>query len=268
MKPVAMGADKKAVMTWAALDEYFRNIANLNRQYPECWHLLMQAEDRCRSDHLERTRRNLTRAAAEGRLPMNLIFSVDQPWIGVFTYVARDHSFWNQEVQIPAQNFIARGGGGRKMSRLDAESSDLTDAARDALGGRLKGVDKAPGEGESKAAKKRRRDKEKREEEWRKYQQMQDIQSWHRQHHESASWRGPGKSVEKGKMQHPRKYGQFFVTDRDGNQICYKFAKGQPGACSEPCADQRAHACQICLGQHPNAQCQKKSAKKGEGKGK
>lgn len=61
--------------------------------------------------------------------------------------------------------------------------------------------------------------------------------------------------------------GQFFVTDRDGNQICYKFAKGQPGACSEPCADQRAHACQICLGQRPNVQCQKKG-KKGDGKGK
>ena len=268
--PVHPGGDRKAVMTWAALDEYCRNIANLNRQYPECWHLLMQAEDRCRSDHLERTRRNLTRAAAEGRLPMNLSFAADQPWIGVFTYVARDQAYWSQEVQIPAQNFIARGGGGRRMSKMDAELSDISEAAKDAMGGKLKGSDKPHGEGESKAAKKRRRDKEKREEDWKKYQQMQDIQSWHKSNYESSSWRGPGggKSFEKGKMQHPRKYGQFFVTDRDGDQICYKFAKGQPGACSEPCADQRAHVCQVCLGQHPNVQCQKKSTKKGDGKGK
>ena len=67
--------------------------ANLNQQYPECWHLIMQAEDRCRSDHLERTRRNLTRAAAEGRLPMNIAFAVDQPWIGVFTFVVKKFKF-------------------------------------------------------------------------------------------------------------------------------------------------------------------------------
>lgn len=242
--------------------------ANLNQQYPECWHLIMQAEDRCRSDHLERTRRNLTRAAAEGRLPMNIAFAVDQPWIGVFTFVARDQTYWSQEVQIPAQNFIARGGGGRRMNRFDAEASDIPEAAREAMGGRLKGPDRPHGEGESKAAKKRRKEKERREEEWKKQQQMNDIQTWHRSHNDSSSWRGPGKASEKGKMQHPRKYGQFFVADRDGNQICYKFAKGQPGACAEPCSDQRAHVCQVCLGQHPNVQCQKKGQKKGGGKGK
>ena len=48
-----------------------------------------------------------------------------------------------------------------------------------------------------------------------------------------------------------RSTASFFVTDRDGNQICYRFSKGQPGACSEPCPDERSHCCQLCLGQHP-----------------
>lgn len=79
-EPVVPGGDRKPVITWAALDEYYRMIATLNRQYPECWHLILQAEDRCRSDHLERVRRSLT--LIEARLPMDLNFDVQQPWIG------------------------------------------------------------------------------------------------------------------------------------------------------------------------------------------
>lgn len=67
--PATPGGDRKPVITWAALDEYFRTIATLNRQNPECWRLILQAEDRCRSDHLERIRRSLTRASIEARLP-------------------------------------------------------------------------------------------------------------------------------------------------------------------------------------------------------
>ena len=262
--PTVPGGDKKPVITWAALDEYFRNIATLNRQYPECWHLILQAEDRCRSDHLERIRRSLTRAAIEARLPMDLNFDVQQPWIGVFTHAARDQAYWNQEVQIPAQAFIARQGG-RSMSRQEAEGVDMTGAEKDASKV-SKGISRPHGEGESKSAKRRRREKDRREEDWRKSRVQMTSQ------YDSYSWRGSGssKAEGKGKMQRPRRYGQFFVTDRDGNQICYKFSKGQPGACQEPCGDQRAHVCQLCLGQHPNVQCTKSKAgdKSGGGKGK
>ncbi|CAK9079866.1 unnamed protein product [Durusdinium trenchii] len=37
----------------------------------------------------------------------------------------RDQKYWSQEVQIPAQNFIARGGGGKKMNRTDAEEWNI-----------------------------------------------------------------------------------------------------------------------------------------------
>ena len=217
--PVVPGGDKRPVMTWAAMDEYFRTIQNLNRQWPECWHLLVQAEDRCRADHLERTRRVLTRAVAEARLPMNLEFSVDQPWIGVFTHVARDITYWTQEMQIPAQNYITRGG--KWMSRKDAESAETGETS--------KNKNRPPGEGESKAAKKRKRDREKRD--W-----MYVTGST-----ETSSWRGPGgtgggKSEGKGKM--------------------------------NPCKDSRVHACQLCLGAHPNSSCQKGKDKGGGSKGK
>ena len=84
------------------------------------------------------------------------------------------------------------------MNRFDAEASDIPEAAREAMGGRLKGPDRPHGEGESKAAKKRRKEKERREEEWKKQQQMNDIQTWHRWHNDSSSWRGPGKASGQG----------------------------------------------------------------------
>ena len=41
--PSTPGGDKKSMITWAAPDEYSRNIASLNRQYPEYWQLILQA---------------------------------------------------------------------------------------------------------------------------------------------------------------------------------------------------------------------------------
>ena len=70
-------ADEKSIMTPAALKEYYENIQKLSGDYPECWHLVMQAEDRCRGEHLERVYRKLMRARLEGRLPMSLDFNVD-----------------------------------------------------------------------------------------------------------------------------------------------------------------------------------------------
>ena len=81
---------RKDVMTWAALEEYRNRVVKLNRAYPECWHLLVAAEDRCRGENLERTRRLLSRALVEGKVPLGMTFEEDQPWVGVFTYIARD----------------------------------------------------------------------------------------------------------------------------------------------------------------------------------
>lgn len=49
-------------------------MVKLTADSPETWRLIMKAEDRCRSEMLERYRRQLTKAAMENRLPMNLDF--------------------------------------------------------------------------------------------------------------------------------------------------------------------------------------------------
>ena len=60
----------------------------------------------------------------------------------------------------------------------------------------------------------------------------------------------------KGKGKPPFRY------DRDNNELCFKFAKGGRGACEDVCPQGRVHACQWCLGPHPNSECNKKGGGK------
>jgi len=150
---------------------------------------------------------------------------------------------------------LARGGAGKRMAREIAVDMDISQPGKEALDNKTKGAPRPFGQGESKSAKQRRRLKERlSSDQWRPAPGGQDASD------------GKGAKGSKGSLQHPRKYGQYFVTSREGTQICYTFAEGQPGSCSEPCPQNRIHCCQLCLGQHPNSQCPK-NAKGGNGKG-
>lgn len=45
---------RKPIVTVAALEEYVDRIQELVTEFPECWHLIMQAEDRMRAEQFER----------------------------------------------------------------------------------------------------------------------------------------------------------------------------------------------------------------------
>ena len=243
----ATGRGELPVMTVAALEEYFNRIMDLNEEFPEAWHLLLQAEDRCRGEQLERFRRELNRAKLEGRLPMNLRYEEEQPWVGVFTYAARNQEYWDRVVIRPAQTyFLARGGSGKQMTRRDAEDSQMSEAASSAM-------HRPPGEGQSKTARRKRRDKERISALGEGKGKFDDA-PWNAQ--KKAAARPPPSQLQSGGG-HPTKSGKEFQTDRDGNQICFVFAKGAAGACPEPCKNHRTHCCQYCLGSHPNLQCTK-----------
>ena len=142
------------------------------------------------------------------------------------------------------------------MTSKEAEDSQLGEAAAQAL-------HRPPGEGMSKTAKRRQRDKA-------KIEKLQDDHS--RQRFRDTPWRQQQQTGKGGwsasstqESGHPRKAGRGFQTDREGNQICFSFAKGPLGSCSEPCPQQRTQYC--LLGSHPNAQCQSKGKGKGGKKG-
>lgn len=233
------------VATPACSEEYFENVTRLNEDYPETWYLIMQAEDRCRAEMLERHRRTLTKAAAENRLPMNLEFNPAQPWVGCFVFAARDQEHWMKHVIRPAQNFLARGG--RQMTMEKAENIGVSANALEALAGIEQNQSFVPQAPPARPPRKRRRG--------------QDAEA-----PPLPSPKKSGKPGAGGQDSHPRKWGTHYITDQDGTELCFRFAKGKANACPEPCRDKRTHGCQHCLGNHSNENCPhhvKKTGKEG-----
>ena len=54
-------------VTPGAIDFYYEAFRTLCLEFPECWHLCVQAEDRCRAEHFARLGRKL--AAKTGSTP-------------------------------------------------------------------------------------------------------------------------------------------------------------------------------------------------------
>ncbi|CAL1136058.1 unnamed protein product [Cladocopium goreaui] len=216
----ASGLAPKKVVTSASLEEYFERIVKLAADFPETWHLIMRAEDKCRSEMLERYRRQLTKAALEGRLPMNLDFDPNQPWIGVFTYAARNSEFWDEQVVKPSTIFIARGG--RHMTSEKAERVHIPEEAQAALDN-VKGMKPELGKSpKPKSPKKGKGPKRALEE---------------------TSESPPAAKTKKKDTEHPRKWGNLFVTTADGVEICFKNAKGKPGTCFGGLSREIAEVC-------------------------
>ena len=81
------------IVTPSALEEYKDAFRDMVVNYPEAWHLLVKAEDRCRGEHFPRLRRNLLNRFNKGLAPE---FDPSMPWDGVFGEAARDRDYWDE----------------------------------------------------------------------------------------------------------------------------------------------------------------------------
>ena len=97
------------VVTPIALETYGQHFKKLARTHTESWHLCQHAEDRCRSEHMPRLRREMLRKTG-----------VDPTWSEVFIAAAMDKRYWDEEVRDPAILFLARHG--RKRAQDDPET--------------------------------------------------------------------------------------------------------------------------------------------------
>jgi hypothetical protein len=232
-----------------SLERYFEAFKELCQEFPECWHLLMPAEDRMRAERFEHIRRNLQRAHNEGKVPLDVDFNPATPWDGVFQAAALDHQYWDSNVRRPAVAFLARMG-----SQLQPTLEPVSEGAKASLANVEAALGATAPLGPTSPANKKTKKRKKE---------------------------SPGEGSDKEKKQatkpkvedrftnktHPKKWGGLFHSTREGRELCYTWAKGAtPDACSEPCAANRAHRCQICLGAHQNREC-KKDPPKGKGKG-
>ena len=250
--------EPKAATTQAGLEEYFRHFDALQSEFPETWWLCCLAEDACRSEHFARLRRELERVPEGARNRFNVTFDPDAPWKSIFSAAARDEAYWDKHVRRPALAFLTRGTTTAMPSVSPAASSAVAGILGKGVGGSVAhagggGVPGPPGGGLSKTALKRARQ--------RAAKGVHIAQT-------QAQATGPGKGWDNGyKGNKGKGKGPPFRYDRDGVEICYKFAKGGRGGCDDVCPNGRSHCCQNCLGPHPNSECKNKKGGKAGGKG-
>ncbi|CAE8629493.1 unnamed protein product, partial [Polarella glacialis] len=219
----------RKIVSPASIEMYYENFRALSHEFPEAWHLCMSAEDRMRGEHLERIKRLLDRALLQGQVPLGIVYNAANPWDGVFQYAAQDAAFWDANVRRPALTFLARN---RQVPRFeDAAVMNECWSTAESVQRRVVEYSRS---GDEETCSRRRAESDRKTEE------------------------SEQKTVEV-------KWGGVFRTGQRGTQICYEYAKGERGSCSEPCQTQRLRSCQKCLGKHRNDSAECRVATPGKG---
>ena len=214
------------IVTPSALEEYKDAFRDMVVNYPEAWHLLVKAEDRCRGEHFPRLRRNLLNRFNKGLAPE---FDPSMPWDGVFREAARDRDYWDRTVREPAILFRTASGKRRDQTGGTGTATDLTE--------------------DKESPKKKKKNKSQKER--LKKQLAKEREKKARGHSTSPPRRDP-----KGERGPKRDSKGRFLTDRSGKPICFAFNNGE---CKGVCSKNMAHVCQNCLGSHPAKECRKGS---------
>lgn len=210
------------VISQGALDVYRDSFRDLVKSYPECWHLCVIAEDRCRAEHMTRLNRRSKDEYLAGLCPS---YNPAAPWEHVFRRAALDRDYWGEFVREPALKFIASG-----EKRKGAPTGSVT--------------------GEIEVASNNGGQRGKKEDEKPRKRTKPSMDTYHspmagrKGGGRKGNGKGNGKDTKGGK-------GKSNKT-REGKSICYPW---QDGGCSDPCPRGFAHVCQRCLGGHRSRDC-------------
>jgi hypothetical protein len=223
-----VGGNKVPVATVAAMEAYKDAFRDLVVCYPEAWHLLVVAEDRCRGEHFVRLSRELEEKHARG---LTHDYDPEQPWNEVFRAASNDREFWDRHVREPALLFRT-GGKHRDQPGGTGSATDITNQ-------------KSPPKRNRKSQKERL-----------KAQLAKAREGRGSSAAEVPSHGGPQPPAgAKGKGRGPKRDGRGrFLTDRQGKPICFGFNNGE---CKGVCPKGMTHVCQVCLGSHPAKDCGK-----------
>ena len=224
---VVVNGTKMSVVSLSAMEEYHDMFRDLVKNYPEAWHLLVIAEDRCRGEHFPRVRRELEAQHGRGLAPN---FEPSRPWDEVFHTASSDRDYWDRHVREPALLF--RTAGKHK------EQAGGTGTGTDLTSDRPKAKPKA-----------------KRSQKERLKRQLARLRESAEDPPGPVSDTHRGKGAGKGKDRGAKRDAQGrFVTDRQGKPICFGFNNGD---CKGVCPKNMMHICQICMGPHPAKACRK-----------
>eukprot|EP00435_Cladocopium_sp_Y103_P001861 s2500_g1.t1 len=120
------------VISMATAVAYEDFVERLNRTYQGCWHLIVQADDLGRSEHLLRLRVNTELDIARGASAPPL-WSDSNPWECLFRRLIKDTEFWSQQVHIPANAWLSHGSRGKLLTPAEAVASSVMQGGANAI---------------------------------------------------------------------------------------------------------------------------------------
>ncbi len=218
------------------------HMERLHQRYPNCWHLLVEAENKARQEHLAKTLVKLKLRIDMGEKPP-FGWDKEEPWNTIWHMVLEDGEFWQEQLHIPALSWMAKGSKG--IQRTPAE-----EIAASALNGGVLKLRHAEDGGREdlspvKSANKVRREAKKKR--------------WQAEKEELKQLRQKGSGKGGGGQNHGGK------SSGSGEEECFAWNNGN-GACKdlppgEPCKGKkvRIHRCTLCKSPgHPSKDCPNK----------
>ena len=218
---VALGAASRA-----RLERYRDKVVALTAKYGtirgESWWIIAVADQRMRSERMERIRRELEAAVAEGRTGDAMGFDPKAPWDAVFLKASTDSEYWQSEVVEVALLYASRV----------KEKEELVDPGHHVRVSGETGEEKGRGDGAAATLHNRPGRRE------RGRKAKQELEKSRAAADEKGQGKG-GKGKSKGKKA----------------QFCFAWNRDAAG-CPNPCPNGRVHMCERCgSAEHKGKDC-------------
>ena len=111
------------------LHKYEAGIERLSRLYPQCWHLIYNADELARSAHANRLRSQMKMDIRAGKNPPPT-WDDRRPWDWVYGAITTDHEFWQTQVHGPALAWMASGSRGTPRTPAEMVAVDYPEAPK------------------------------------------------------------------------------------------------------------------------------------------
>eukprot|EP00435_Cladocopium_sp_Y103_P054303 s2086_g17.t1 len=221
------------VITMSMAVAYESLVERLDRLYKGCWHLVTQADDLARGEHILRLKVVTEMEIAQGTKAPPM-WNAENPWEALFRRLIKDTEFWTDQVHTPANAWLAHGSKGVLLTPSEAVAETAVPGGSNSL----KPDTEHPRGADNwsrRSSNARKRDKK------RKASEMED---------KDTNTKGKSKGKGKGKT-----------------QLCFAWNNNN-GACAglPPGSDckgrvRREHRCTACGSPgHPSHQCKQKDS--------
>ena len=120
------------VATMATLVAYESHVEKLSRLYQGAWHLIVAADDLARADHLTRLRVAVQMDVHNGITPPPC-WDTSNPWEALFRLLVKDQTFWQEQVHVPANAWLAHGSKGIPLTPAEAYAANSMHGGTNAI---------------------------------------------------------------------------------------------------------------------------------------